>query len=108
MQEIGVPNEAVIDVRRVSKSFERGVRVLDDVTFSVGRREMVALIGASGSGKSTLIRALAGLVAIEGARQDHGQDRAGSIAIFGRAIQCDGSIVRGAKELRARVGVIFQ
>jgi hypothetical protein len=42
MQELGVANEAVIDVRRVSKSFERGTRVLDDVSFSVGRREMVA------------------------------------------------------------------
>jgi phosphonate transport system ATP-binding protein len=103
-----LPTQTLIDVRRVSKSFARGVRVLDDITFSVGPREMVALIGASGSGKSTLIRALAGLVAIEGARHDHGQDRAGSIAIFGRAIQRDGRIARGAKELRARVGVIFQ
>jgi len=64
-QAIGVSSKAVIDVRRVSKSFERGTRVLDDVTFSVAEREMVALIGASGSGKSTLIRALAGLVPID-------------------------------------------
>jgi len=103
-----LPTQTLIDVRRVSKSFARGVRVLDDVTFSVGQHEMVALIGASGSGKSTLIRALAGLVAIERARHHDGHDRAGSIAIFGRAIQRDGRIVRGAKELRARVGVIFQ
>lgn len=103
-----MPTQTLIDVRRVSKSFARGVRVLDDVTFSVGQHEMVALIGASGSGKSTLIRALAGLVAIERARHHDGHDRAGSIAIFGRAIQRDGRIVRGAKELRARVGVIFQ
>jgi hypothetical protein len=38
VRELGVPNEAVIDVRRVSKSFERGTRVLDDVSFSVGCR----------------------------------------------------------------------
>src|SRR6516162_8864142 len=108
MQEIGVPNEAVIDVRRVSKSFERGTRVLDDVSFSVDRREMVALIGASGSGKSTLIRALAGLVAIDKTAAPSPQPRAGTIAIFGRPIQRDGRIARGAKELRVRVGVIFQ
>src|SRR5262249_1157931 len=68
--------------------------------------EMVALIGASGSGKSTLIRALAGLVAIE--RPTEADNRAGTISIFGRPIQRDGRIVRGAKELRVRVGVIFQ
>ena len=106
MEELGVSNEAVIDVRRVSKSFERGTRVLDDVSFSVGCREMVALIGASGSGKSTLIRALAGLVAVD--KTPAAQARAGTIAIFGRPIQRDGRIARGAKELRVRVGVIFQ
>jgi len=108
LKEARLPNEAVVDVRRVSKRFERGVPVLDDVTFSVPRGEMVALIGASGSGKSTLIRALAGLVAIEKPAGNDAQDRAGSIVLFGRPIQRDGRIVRGAKELRVRVGVIFQ
>jgi phosphonate transport system ATP-binding protein len=100
-----VSNQAVIDVRRVSKSFERGSRVLDDVTFSVARREMVALIGASGSGKSTLIRALAGLVPIDRAAA---AGSGGTIAMFGEPIQRDGRIVSGAKELRVRMGVIFQ
>ena len=103
-----MPSEALIDVTRVSKCFERGVRVLDDVTFSVPRGAMVALIGASGSGKSTLIRALAGLVAVEKVRDRNTQDGSGSIVLFGRPIQRDGRIVRGAKELRVRVGVIFQ
>ena len=98
-------SKAVIDVRRVSKSFEHGTRVLDDVTFSLAPREMVALIGASGSGKSTLIRALAGLVPIDRAAAAGG---AGTIAIFGEPIQRDGRIVSGAKELRVRMGVIFQ
>ena len=100
--------QPLIDVRRVSKSFERGTRVLDDVTFSVRPREMVALIGASGSGKSTLIRALAGLVAIEKASAGNGRDGTGTIVMFGRPIQRDGRIVRVAKDLRVRVGVIFQ
>jgi phosphonate transport system ATP-binding protein len=103
-----LPSEALIDVTRVSKCFERDVRVLDDVTFSVPRGAMVALIGASGSGKSTLIRALAGLVAIEKSSERRPQNGSGSIVLFGRPIQRDGRIVRGAKELRVRVGVIFQ
>jgi len=107
-----VSNQAVIDVRRVSKSFERGTRVLDDVTFAVVRREMVALIGASGSGKSTLIRALAGLVPIDrgagGAGAAAAAGGGGTIAMFGEPIQRDGRIVSGAKQLRVRMGVIFQ
>jgi phosphonate transport system ATP-binding protein len=103
----GLQTQTLIDVRQVSKSFERGARVLDGVTFSVQRREMVALIGAPGSGKSTLIRALAGLVAIERSPSRDAQNRAGTISIFGRLIQRDGRIMRGAKELRARVGFIF-
>jgi phosphonate transport system ATP-binding protein len=101
-------DEAIVDVRRVSKSFERGAPVLDDVSFCVRPREMVALIGASGSGKSTLIRALAGLVAVDKTPAVASQPPAGTIALFGRPIQRDGRIVRGAKELRVRVGVIFQ
>jgi phosphonate transport system ATP-binding protein len=69
---------------------------------------MVALIGASGSGKSTLIRALAGLVAIEKPSNPAPENRAGSITLFGRPMQRDGRIVSGAKELRVRIGVIFQ
>jgi phosphonate transport system ATP-binding protein len=103
-----LPNEALVDVRRVSKSFERGARVLDDVTFAVPRGEMVALIGASGSGKSTLIRALAGLVAIEKPPGSDAQDRSGSIELFGRPMQRNGRIAHDAKALRVRVGVIFQ
>ena len=100
--------DAPIDVRRISKSFERGVRVLDDISFSVTRGEMVALIGASGSGKSTLIRALAGLVAIERPLDSNAQHGSGSILLFGQPMQRDGRIVRGANALRVRVGVIFQ
>jgi len=103
-----LPNEALIDVQRISKCFEREVRVLDEVTFSVPRGQMVALIGASGSGKSTLIRALAGLVAIEKSSKPASDNRSGSIVLFGQPMQRDGRIVSGAKELRVRIGVIFQ
>ena len=55
----------VVEVKGLSKSFQRGVSVLDNLSFSLNRGEVVALIGASGSGKSTLIRALAGLMPID-------------------------------------------
>ena len=47
------------------KEFKRGdgsvIRVLDDVSISVRRGEMVAVVGASGAGKSTLLQVLGAL-----------------------------------------------
>src|SRR5712672_2904933 len=102
-------SEAVVEVRRVSKSFERRRPVLRDVSFSLGRGEMVALIGASGSGKSTLVRAIAGLVPIDkSATGDDLGAATGEIVLFGEPMQRRGRIARAAKRLRVRIGVIFQ
>jgi phosphonate transport system ATP-binding protein len=103
MNIIEVPHPTVIDVRGVSKRFGRGAPVLDDVSFSIRRGEMVALIGASGSGKSTLIRSIAGLLPI-----DRGADGTNTIHLFERSMQRNGRIDGGAREMRARTGVIFQ
>jgi phosphonate transport system ATP-binding protein len=100
---------ALVDVRRVYKTFSRGAPVCRDISFQLDRGEMVALIGASGSGKSTLIRTIAGLEAIDADRR-HGltpADRAG-IDLFDLPMQRDGGVTGSAKKLRARVGVIFQ
>jgi phosphonate transport system ATP-binding protein len=104
-----LPSEILAEVRRVSKAFERGGAVLNEVSFSLARGEMVALIGASGSGKSTLIRAIAGLVPIEDdSRRKSNGAPASAIVLFGQTMQHKGRVVGSAKALRVRVGVIFQ
>jgi iron complex transport system ATP-binding protein len=44
-----------------------GRKVLQEVTLSLPRRQLVALVGPNGAGKTTLVRALAGLVPSSGA-----------------------------------------
>jgi lipoprotein-releasing system ATP-binding protein len=60
---------AYLEAQSVEKSYTVGARrlpVLRDLTLSVDKGEMVAVVGASGVGKSTLLHVLGGLDAIDG------------------------------------------
>jgi branched-chain amino acid transport system ATP-binding protein len=56
---------AVLSVRELRK-FYGGVRAVNDVSFDVGRGEMVAIIGPNGAGKSTCFNALNGQIKPDG------------------------------------------
>jgi peptide/nickel transport system ATP-binding protein len=62
----GVQEAPLIEARRLTRHFKVGgaiarktLHAVDDVSFSIGNREIVALVGESGSGKSTVARLLA-------------------------------------------------
>jgi phosphonate transport system ATP-binding protein len=98
-----------IQVRHVSKTFERGKTVLKDVSIELALGEMVALIGASGSGKSTLIRAIGGLTLADRAnRPRYGEPIEGFINVLGETVQRDGHLGQKVGSVRQRVGIVFQ
>jgi phospholipid/cholesterol/gamma-HCH transport system ATP-binding protein len=56
------PSRSVLDVQGVVAGYGEQ-RVLDGISFSVERGEIVVVLGGSGSGKSTLLRCIVGLLA---------------------------------------------
>jgi len=58
-----------IEVRSLRKSFDSGkgsLPVIEDVSFSVGDGEFIAIVGPSGCGKSTLMNLMAGFIQPDG------------------------------------------
>jgi glutamate transport system ATP-binding protein len=71
------------------------LHVLDNVNLSVGRGEVVVVIGPSGSGKSTLCRAINRLEPIN----------SGTILFDGKPLPAEGTALA---RLRSEVGMVFQ
>ncbi len=90
----GDNREPMVVVKDVNKHFG-DLHVLRDINLTVGRGEVVVVLGPSGSGKSTLCRAINRLETIE----------AGTITIDGKVLPEEG---KGLAQLRADVGMVFQ
>lgn len=55
----------MISINNVQKSFGNTV-ILDGVSLTINKGDVVSILGASGSGKSTLIRCINGLERLNG------------------------------------------
>ncbi|MBF6043612.1 ATP-binding cassette domain-containing protein [Streptomyces sp. NRRL B-1677] len=86
--------DPLIEMRDVNKHYGK-LHVLKDINLTVGRGEVVVVIGPSGSGKSTLCRAINRLEPVE----------SGTILLDGHPLPDEG---RELAKLRAEVGMVFQ
>ncbi len=57
--------ERILEVRGISKSFGDN-KVIDDLSFEIGRGEFLTVLGSSGCGKTTLLRIICGLCEADG------------------------------------------
>jgi oligopeptide/dipeptide ABC transporter ATP-binding protein len=105
-------SEPLVTVRNLSRTFDvskpwlnrvlereerRLLKAVQDVSFTIGRRETFALVGESGSGKSTVANMVVGLL----------EPSAGSVVIDGIDMAKTDDPVR-RKALRSKIQMIFQ
>jgi len=84
----------MIELRDVHKSFGK-LEVLKGITASVGKSEVVCIIGPSGSGKSTILRCVNGLESYE----------AGDVWVEGTRVERQNSSIQA---IRTKVSMVFQ
>ena len=86
--------EPLLTVEHLTKRFEDNV-VLDDLSFTVHKGEVIVVVGSSGCGKSTLLRCINALEPIQG----------GKIMLHGNEVAYNS---KNLAELRQQIGMVFQ
>src|ERR1700758_2126480 len=86
----------LLEARSLSKSYDSGALVVDDVSFDIARGETLGLVGESGSGKSTIARMVMGLI----------EPTSGEALFDGQPLT--GIPARKLRQLRRRLQIVFQ
>ncbi len=86
-------SDTFLDIQHLTKTYGSQT-ILNDLSFSVKKGEVVVILGASGSGKSTLLRTINGLESIQ----------SGDIFLDGKPVLKQESL----SLLRQQVGMVFQ
>lgn len=86
--------EELLKIEHLTKKFEDNM-ILDDVSLTVHRGEVIVVVGPSGCGKSTMLRCINALEPTQG----------GSIKIEGQQISQSS---KNLTQLRQKIGMVFQ
>lgn len=86
---------SILQINHLKKSYEDGLAVLKDVSFSMEKGEVVVIVGPSGCGKSTFLRCLNLLEPVD----------SGEILLNGKDILKDR---KEAYAVRQKIGMVFQ
>jgi len=91
-----VSTDAAVRLEKVSFSYDRRRMILSDISLTVPRGKVVALMGGSGCGKTTILRLIGGVV----------RPTTGTAQVFGEDVgRLD---VKPLYALRRRMGMLFQ
>ncbi len=85
--------EKIIEVKNLTFGYEKGERILDNVSFSISKGEYVTLIGHNGSGKSTLAKLLSFILTPD----------SGEIYIENQSLE-----EKSIDSIRNKIGIVFQ
>ena len=96
----------LLQMNHVKKSFnDETLHVLKDISLSVEKGEVVAIIGPSGSGKSTLLRCATLLTQMDSGELIYGDIQAVHNDADGKAVYADKGEL---KKVREKFGLVFQ
>ncbi len=98
-------SEILLQVENVRKSFGADRDVLRDISLSVARGEVIAIIGSSGSGKSTLLRCVTHLEEVDSGCIRVCGETLVETSPDGRAVYADR---KKEKEIQLKLGMVFQ
>lgn len=88
-------SQEILKVEHLKKSFDKHMIVLNDISFSIKKGEVVVILGPSGCGKSTFLRCLNKLEDID----------AGTLSLNGQSYENE---KKGVHLIREKVGMVFQ
>ena len=84
-------NSILLHINNISVVYSYPMEILKNVSFSVGKGQIVTLLGKNGAGKSTVLKTISGLLKLE-----HGKITQGHIEYDGKSIRnlCQEKITR--------------
>lgn len=88
-------SDNILEVKNLTKSYEKENIVLNNISFSLKKGEVVVVVGPSGCGKSTFLRCLNRLEEID----------SGTISLNGKEISTENNKIN---EIREKIGMVFQ